>query len=244
MNKITFAGKIADFNGERKSKCYEIIVPAVNGGGRLVSENFSHGYGWGEIILIPPNFTYSLEGAHPDDLHILIERATLSLRQPDIMTDIENDGIRHAAIQAEAFFNSDWANKQMVLSALGNLLVSYIGLYTGETEKLSPVTRQIRAEIERRVSDPTFSLSQYLKRLPLNYDYVRKLMKSETGTTPREYLTGKRMNLAESLVLCRMENQFTEYSVSQLAEACGYSDPLYFSRVFKQYFGVSPSDYN
>ena len=32
-------------------------------------------------------------------------------------------------------------------------------------------------------------------------------------------------------------------SVSELAEKCGYSDPLYFSRVFKKITGVSPSKY-
>lgn len=244
MNKITFAGRIPDFNGVQKSKCYEIIVPALCGsGGRLVTENTSKSYGANEIIIIPPNLRYELEGAHPEDIHLSLERATLSLKQPDVMRDVENDGIRHAAIQAEAFFCSVNDNKEMVLSALGNLIISYIGLQSGEAEKLSPVTKQIRAEIERRVSDCTFSLSQYIKRLPLNYDYVRKLFKSETGVTPREYLTGKRMSLAESLVQCRMENQFSDYTVSQLAEACGFTDPLYFSRVFKQYFGSSPSEY-
>jgi AraC-like DNA-binding protein len=40
-----------------------------------------------------------------------------------------------------------------------------------------------------------------------------------------------------------MSNRYSEYTVSQIAEACGYSDPLYFSRVFKKYFGVAPSEY-
>ncbi|MDE7087024.1 MAG: AraC family transcriptional regulator, partial [Clostridia bacterium] len=31
--------------------------------------------------------------------------------------------------------------------------------------------------------------------------------------------------------------------VSQVAEACGFAEPLYFSRVFKKHFGVAPNDF-
>ena len=34
-----------------------------------------------------------------------------------------------------------------------------------------------------------------------------------------------------------------EYTVNDTAYSVGYNDPLYFSRCFKQQFGVSPSAY-
>lgn len=101
----------------------------------------------------------------------------------------------------------------------------------------------VRAEIAKGVSDCSFSLQDTLKKLPLNYDYIRKLFKKETGATPYEYLLKERMTLAQQLLTSGATNKFSEYSVSQIAEACGYSEPLYFSRVFKQYFGVSPTEY-
>ena len=112
-----------------------------------------------------------------------------------------------------------------------------------EIENFSPVVKTVRADIERGISDCTYSLEDSLKRLPLNYDYVRKLFKKETGATPHEYLLHERMKLAQGLILGGMSNRYSEYTVSQIAEACGYSDPLYFSRVFKKYFGVAPSEY-
>ena len=33
------------------------------------------------------------------------------------------------------------------------------------------------------------------------------------------------------------------YNVSEVAEMCGYCEPLYFSRVFKKTYGVSPLSY-
>ena len=51
------------------------------------------------------------------------------------------------------------------------------------------------------------------------------------------------MELAGRLILSGMSNQYSRYSVSQIAEMCGFSEPLYFSRVFRKYFGTPPSDY-
>ena len=35
----------------------------------------------------------------------------------------------------------------------------------------------------------------------------------------------------------------TDYSMARIAEAVGYDNPLYFSRIFKKHTGMSPSDY-
>ena len=91
MNRISFAGKIPDFKGKRTNKCFEIIIPAkTDNSRRLVTENSSHGFGWGEIPVIPPLCEYSIEGHNPEDIHVLIEQALLGLKEPDIITDVEN----------------------------------------------------------------------------------------------------------------------------------------------------------
>ena len=79
--------------------------------------------------------------------------------------------------------------------------------------------------------------------MPLNSDYVRKLFKKETGLTPHAYLLKERMELASSLISGNITNRYSNYTVSQIAESCGFAEPLYFSRVFKKYFGTPPSEY-
>ncbi len=44
-------------------------------------------------------------------------------------------------------------------------------------------------------------------------------------------------------MLSGVTNRYSHYSVTQIAEACGFAEPLYFSRVFKKYYGVAPSYY-
>lgn len=53
----------------------------------------------------------------------------------------------------------------------------------------------------------------------------------------REYLQKIRMNQAEILL------SVTEYSVAEIAQAVGYPNPLHFSKVFRKYYDVSPTEY-
>ena len=63
------------------------------------------------------------------------------------------------------------------------------------------------------------------------------LFKQQTGSAPRDYLHLVRIHRA-----CRMlENP--ALSVKEIASRLGYQDPFHFSRTFKAFQGVSPSDY-
>jgi two-component system response regulator YesN len=54
------------------------------------------------------------------------------------------------------------------------------------------------------------------------------------GCTFKEYVTNMRMSFADGLI------KNGETSVSAIARMCGYTDPLYFSRVFSESRGISP----
>lgn len=71
----------------------------------------------------------------------------------------------------------------------------------------------------------------------LNRSYFGKLFKKETGQTPQAFLMGYRMVKAcEYLVQSNM-------SITDVASAVGYNNPLHFSRAFKNVYHVSPLNY-
>ena len=222
---------------ERVNKCFEVILPDKSG--KIAYNGCERAFNAGDIIVVAPLCRYSLSSLAAT--HIYLERALLSVKEVLIFSDDENGGVRHAAKQIEAYFTSSAKNSGAVIAALGNLLVSYITL-TGK-DNLSPVVETVRGDIESNLSNTAYSLEDCIKKLPLNYDYVRKLFKKETGTTPHEYLLSRRMELARGLIVSGLSNRYSSYSVSQIAEACGFAEPLYFSRVFKKYYGVAPSEY-
>lgn len=69
----------------------------------------------------------------------------------------------------------------------------------------------------------------------LNPVYIGNLFKQCTGLTFRQYLTFIRLNHAEDML------RSGEYNVNEAAMLCGFSDVFYFSKVFKEKKGCSPS---
>ena len=173
----------------------------------------------GQAVVIPPLKKYA--DAHFSGITVVFENAVLAFDEVCAIPD--SDGaIAFAAEQALKYFNSSVRKKDLILSALGDLLISFITAFSAERE-YSPVVELVRAEIVKGISDCSFSIKDCLKKLPLNYDYIRKLFKKETGISPSEYLLKERMNLARQLLSSGISNRFSRYSISQVAEACGYS---------------------
>ena len=59
--------------------------------------------------------------------------------------------------------------------------------------------------------------------------------KAEFGITIMDYVTKKRMELAEKILLA------TDEPLREVSSRVGFSDVEYFSRTFKRYHGTSPA---
>lgn len=71
----------------------------------------------------------------------------------------------------------------------------------------------------------------------MSVQHYRQVFKEYTGVSPNQYIMNERLALGCEMLI------HTSYSVSEIARHCGYSDSLYFSRIFKKRFGVSPLIY-
>ena len=73
------------------------------------------------------------------------------------------------------------------------------------------------------------------KKCSIGYDYIRKLFVKKFGVSPIKYAIGLKINYACDLLRSK------QYSITLVAELCGYDNVYYFSRQFKEYVGTSPS---
>lgn len=71
----------------------------------------------------------------------------------------------------------------------------------------------------------------------INRSYLYTLFRNGTGMSPQQFLTTFRITKATELL------QLTEHPVESIALSCGYTDPLVFTKAFKQMKGMSPSAY-
>lgn len=246
MNDVVFAGSytLYEKQAQKFNKCLKVLVPAQNGnGGRIAygqgkDENYC--YGWGEYVIVPPYSYHKFEEVSGEDLIACIEQPLIPANYTvNVVANAVSQGMRNAVSEAVIYLNADGG--EGVIAALGQLIVSYV---TADcTVGQHPVVSALKADMEKNFTDSTYSAETALRKIPLNYDYVRKLFKKETGVTPHDYLNGIRMNRARLYIENGISNSYSRFTVSQIAEACGFAEPLYFSRVFKKYFGVSPMQY-
>ena len=80
------------------------------------------------------------------------------------------------------------------------------------------------------------SLDDVSREVDISPYYFSKLFKQETGKNFIEHLTEIRLKNARELL------QNSQLSIKEICAESGYSDPNYFSRIFKKYEGVTPSE--
>lgn len=91
--------------------------------------------------------------------------------------------------------------------------------------------------VRSHYADTDISLDQVCEVLGVSSSYFSTIFKKETGNSFIGYLTEFRMEQAARLLIGTNEKSYI------IAKQVGYTDPNYFSYVFKRKYGVSPSKY-
>lgn len=117
----------------------------------------------------------------------------------------------------------DYRNKQILEEQLRN---------ANDAEKLPHVRKAIAYINDNYASK--IKINELADHMGVNRSYLASSFKRATGYSPKEYLLCLRMEKAKSLL------EKTDMPVNAVANSVGYTDQLAFSRMFKDYAGVSP----
>ncbi len=120
-----------------------------------------------------------------------------------------------------------------IFSCFYKLLGEVSSVSENNTGVLTPAIRHI----ESNLSDTALSNQQLAHVLGISEVYLRKLFLKELNVTPKQYVLKMRMQKAKQLLID------TPYSVTAIAEECGFSSLYHFCRAFKQHTGLSPTEY-
>lgn len=101
----------------------------------------------------------------------------------------------------------------------------------------SSIVGQIQLYITEHFSDPRLGLDDISDSIAYSQNYTSTVFKRITGISIVQYITKCRMEAARSLL---------EQEAGRLTDVyarVGYTDVFYFSKCFKKFWGISPSEY-
>ena len=89
----------------------------------------------------------------------------------------------------------------------------------------------IRENVEAEINFQTFAEENHI-----GYSYFRKMFKKYTGVPPVQYHLDLKVLRAKEMLL------YTDKSIKEISYELGFQSNYYFSRIFKNKLGVSPSE--
>lgn len=130
--------------------------------------------------------------------------------------------------------------------AAGGYMRLALAEYAREQNMVYPELRKPVSDAERQVeqavrwltlqySQPV-SIDSMAQSLGYHRTYLSKIFKQQMGMSPMNFLLQIRMERAKLLL-------YDNLTIEQIASSVGYSDPLYFSKQFKKWYGHSPSEF-
>lgn len=89
----------------------------------------------------------------------------------------------------------------------------------------------------RKHMDDKLEIDELAKMACMSKDYFIRLFRQETGDTPNAFITKRKLEKAELLLVT------TSLPVNRIADSLGYDDYSYFNRIFKKNSGMTPMQY-
>jgi YesN/AraC family two-component response regulator len=101
----------------------------------------------------------------------------------------------------------------------------------------SQFLNQVNEIVQLNFEKQSFNIDEFAKALHISSVQLRRKLKAIANITPVEFLRNYRLNKAKQF----LKNE--AYNISEVAYNTGFDSISYFSRVFHDEFGISPSEY-
>ena len=135
-------------------------------------------------------------------------------------------------------FAGDYGAKDTLLASIMNCILTILSKENNvvEDERVAKLCKII----QHNFTDPSFSPEDEVEKMHYSKDHVRRCFKKEMGISPVKYVNKLRIEKAVKLISERSTNKL---KLPDIASMCGFCDYVYFSRVFKKYTGLKPTDF-
>lgn len=232
---------------------YAILIYCLKGEGWYNINGQTYSLQKNHFIILPPGspYTFGSSPHHPwsiywlhfqgEHVHRFVpHKHTPQLIQPDDTSRIQDrlqlfEEIYHS-------FSMNYIKEYMIYSCmcLYQFLSSFVFLKQYRTIRSHPANPSFSGRVIRYMQEniqQILTIKQLAEHFKYSPSHLSMLFQKEIGTSPIHYFTQLKMQEACHLI------EFTNLKINDIANKLGFEDPAYFSRVFSQIIGISPSKY-
>lgn len=194
-----------------------------------------------DIALIPPEVQFERKALTPLSFYHIAFRAQADhpfyssvsagkLPLPTERTKSILQNIAQSAILPD--------NRELITHGIEHIFAENYLFGRSKKTKLVPFSEEITSTVNyiNRNLEKTLDVDELADRVYLSHSGLIWKFKKELGTTPSHYISIQRLRYAKQLLL-----NHPEYTITQVSELCGYSNPFYFTNLFREYSGMSPT---
>lgn len=195
----------------------------------------------GEILFIPKGSSYEVRRLNIGESRYAVinfsgEGGELYPKKFDLSASLDAAYLFDRAIKSLIFPSAQ--GRYTALALFYELLAHISSLE--ERSYFSSEKRQLIAPalkyLESHIFDSNLKTEALHTFCGLSDTYFRRIFISVMGVSPKQYITNKRLIKAKNIL------DSGDYSyIYEVAAAVGFSDPLYFGKLFKKHYGYLPS---
>jgi AraC-like DNA-binding protein/mannose-6-phosphate isomerase-like protein (cupin superfamily) len=237
-----------DWDGMKRSEAqFAVIQHTFAGAGRLDYEGQRLRIGPGQTMLvhIPHPHRYRCEPGQPWDFFFIclngveamrLMRALISRHGPRL--NLSEPTLRRLAGICWEVLRAPRmgpgrasALAYLAVTSLVDELMAVRATASSLPMPIARVVSLIERDLQADLSVPALAEASGMSR-----SHFTRLFTASVGRSPAQFVFEQRMRRAAQLL------QTSELSVKQIATACGFNDPAYFSKAFHRYFELSPTE--
>lgn len=127
----------------------------------------------------------------------------------------------------------------------------FLDIFSAQSEKVfsnnNEEMQNISADTQKNINrfeqmiettlDTRLSLAEYAEKIGISKRQLERWIRKYHNMTFTEYITRRRFSVAQKLL------SDSGYSIKEAADAVGYDNISYFCKIFKQYTGMTPLEY-
>lgn len=97
---------------------------------------------------------------------------------------------------------------------------------------------RVQDVLDSKLTESSFSIQEFSDAVGLSRMQLHRKLKALTGLSASEFVRSQRLKLAAALL------EKSDINVSQIGYQVGFNDPSYFTKCFKEAYGLSPTEFS